>query len=76
MLTRYVTIGSLCQRHDSAMVARIIQCVRETLPRSSRLHTFGVKTNVLQVPGVGDALDFADSTAYEFRAWMQESRNT
>lgn len=76
VLTEYVAIGSLCRRHDTAAVARIIHRIREALPSSHGLHAFGVKTSVLQVPGVVDALDSADSTAYDFRTRMQESRST
>lgn len=76
ILTSYVALGSLCRRHDSAAVAQIIQRVREALASEHRLHAFGVKTSVLQVPGVLDALDSADSTAYDFRTRMQETQST
>jgi len=75
-LTRYVAIGTLCRRHDISTVARIVRTVRETLPGSYQLHAFGLKTSVLQVPGIVDALDSADSTAYDFRTRMQEDQST
>lgn len=76
VLTQCTAIGSLCGRHDAATVARIIHRVRDALPSKHRLHAFGVKTKVLKLPRVVQALDSADSAAYDFRTRMQDTRNT
>lgn len=75
VLTRYVAIGSLSNR-DAETVAQIIHNVRDALPSRHRIHTFGVKTDVLQLPRVVQALDSADSMAYDFRTRMQEPQQT
>lgn len=76
VLTQYVAIGSLCRRHDTDTVARIIHQVRDALPSRHRLHAFGVKTSVLRYPRIVEALDSADSTAYDFRTRMEESQSS
>lgn len=76
VLTPTVAIGSVCRRHETTTVSTIIHRIRDALGSRHDLHAFGVKTSVLRVPGVVDALDSADSTAYDFRARMQDAQST
>jgi queuine/archaeosine tRNA-ribosyltransferase len=76
LLTEYVAIGSICRRHQTKEVNKIIHTVRRELPQKYKLHAFGVKTRVLKSPQTMDALDSADSTAYDYRTRVEaESSN-
>jgi len=68
VLHDYVGIGTVCGREDTQEVANIIFAVRDALPSRCRLHAFGVKGDVLRYEEVVDALDSADSAAYDWKA--------
>lgn len=70
-LTDYVGIGSICREHDLERVHSIILTVRDALPARHKLHAFGVKLPVLERQGVLDALDSADSCAYDYGLMME-----
>lgn len=76
LLTEYVGIGSVCRRHQTTRISKIIHTVRRELPQKYKLHAFGVKTRVLKSPQTMDALDSADSTAYDYRTRMEEEHST
>lgn len=61
----YVSVGSVCARKDVKMAGNIIVNVRDTLPDRLKLHAFGVKGDVLQYEEVVEAIDSADSNAYD-----------
>lgn len=65
VLTDKLGIGSVCRRHAADDIADIILAVREQLPNRD-LHAFGVKTDVLKNRKVRNALDSADSQAYNY----------
>lgn len=66
VLTDYVGIGSVCRRNQDEDIKEIILRVREELPSSTNLHAFGVKKNILRFPEALEALNSADSMAYEY----------
>lgn len=66
-LTTHVAIGSLVGR-PADQVAAIVDGVRAGLWSTHTLHGLGVSRDVLAYPEVVDALDTADSCAYERRA--------
>lgn len=66
LLTDYVGIGSICRRGYDKEIAEIILTIRDELPSRCRLHAFGVKGSVLRFAEVVDALDSADSAAYDY----------
>lgn len=76
LLTEYVAIGSICRRYQTQQISKIIQLVRRELPSKYRLHGFGIKTQALKSPHVMEALDSADSSAYDYRTRMEEERST
>lgn len=61
----YISIGSVCARKNDKQVANIILRVREALPSRLKLHAFGVKKDVLRFVEVLEAVDSADSNAYD-----------
>lgn len=65
VLTDYVGIGSVCRRHAEDDIKDIVQAIHARIP-NRRLHAFGVKKSVLEIPGVVDALASADSLAYDW----------
>lgn len=65
LLTDTVGIGSVCRRHADADIRDVVLTVREAIP-DRRIHAFGVKRDVLSHPDVLDALDSADSLAYDW----------
>jgi|APHM01.1.fsa_nt_gi hypothetical protein len=68
VLTQYVGIGSVCRRHQSEQIKRIILSVADELPPQCELHAFGVKGSALEYPRVRAALSSADSQSFDFRA--------
>lgn len=65
LMTDYVGIGSVCRRNAAADIREIIVAMRQCLPRQ-KLHAFGVKKDVLGYRDVRQALDSADSLAYDW----------
>lgn len=61
-----VGIGSVCRRHAEMDIRDIIVAVSEEI--DAGLHGFGVKTSVLNIPGVASVLESADSLAYDMAA--------
>lgn len=67
-ITDYVGIGSVCRRGQAGHIRQVVLAVRDALPSSVDLHAFGVKSSVLRLPDVREALTSADSQSYEMRA--------
>lgn len=68
VLSDYTGIGSVCRRNGDAQIRKVVNAVRDALPRRYKIHAFGVKQHALQYPDVRKALESADSQAYEYRA--------
>lgn len=73
VLTDTVGIGSVCRRHQTARIQRIIRAIRDALPSRYDLHAFGVKRNILSDASVRDALASVDTTAWYFRNFEQNN---
>jgi hypothetical protein len=65
LLTDHVGIGSVCRRNAKADIREIIFTVADELP-NKKLHTFGVKNEILADSDIRDALHSADTTAWYF----------
>jgi hypothetical protein len=65
LLTDYLGIGSVCRRNAGDEITQIVTAIREQLP-NRKLHAFGVKTSVLKNRRALNALDSADSLAYDY----------
>ena len=66
LLTRRIGIGSICRRHQTRKIRKIINEICEELPSKYELHAFGVKFDVLKYKDVWDALESADSLAFRY----------
>ena len=62
-----VGIGSVCRRGQDREIADIILAIRDELDDKTHLHAFGVKGSVLRFKEVCEALDSADSGAYDYK---------
>jgi len=62
---RHVGVGSVCRRNAEHEIHRILKAIRRQLP-DAHLHAFGVKTTVLNVTGVPELINSADSLAYSY----------
>lgn len=61
-------IGSVCRRGKTEQVAEVIRTVTDALPTGANVHAFGVKKEVLGVPGIPERLDSVDSSAWYYRS--------
>lgn len=68
LISDYMAIGSVCRRHQDHKIKRVINNIRNNLPRSTRLHGFGVKISVLKDKSIWDALWSVDSGAWDYAA--------
>lgn len=75
LLTDYVAIGSVCRRNQDHEIRKIIKQISKRIG-SRKLHAFGVKSNVLRFPDVIEALDSADSNAFDYSSRYSENTVT
>jgi len=64
-LIDYMGIGSVCRRHSTKDILKIIRTLRKSLPKRIKLHAFGVKTEVLKHRIIDD-LYSSDSMAWSY----------
>lgn len=63
MIMPYMGIGSVCRRGDTNQILKVIKTVSKQLP-NTKLHGFGVKTDILSNPLPHMVLDSVDSQAW------------
>lgn len=73
LITENVGIGSICRRGEDQQIREIILEIEGELPDRCKIHAFGVKSNVLRFSDVCEALDSADSQAFDMRSRYTES---
>lgn len=73
-LTEYVGIGSVCRPNAADEIRTIVTTVRDELPSRCKFHGFGLKTSVLQFTAVVEALDSADSMAYQYQTQIESAK--
>lgn len=66
LLSNYMAVGSLCIRKSIKNVKKVISALREALPRSVKLHGFGLKIDSFKHRYVFDNLYSSDSMAWLF----------
>jgi len=76
LIKDYMAIGSLCRRHATKQIARIILTLHSELPRRVKLHAFGTKISVLSNPAVFDSLFSVDSGAFDYAARWKKLRKS
>ncbi len=65
LILPYMGIGSICRRNATEQIIAIIEAVKKELPYT-KLHGFGIKTEVLQDKRVHHWLHSGDSMAWSF----------
>lgn len=65
LITSKMGIGSVCRRKSKIQILKILQAVKQELP-NTKLHGFGIKTDILKEPLVYECLDSCDSMAWSF----------
>ncbi len=65
LITAKMGIGSVCRRTSKSQILKILQAVKQELP-NTKLHGFGVKTDILKEPLVYEFLESCDSMAWSF----------
>ena len=79
LLTEHLGIGSICRRGQSREIARIVRAVYNNVPRTVKLHGFGIKTSVLAQTDAKFYLYSADSQSWDYEArygaWLNGKYN-
>lgn len=75
LLTGYIGIGSVCRRGQQQQIRTILLTLREIIDDDQKIHAFGVKSSVLKFPEVVEAVDSADSLAYDLRTRYEDGNN-
>jgi hypothetical protein len=65
LITSKMGVGSVCRRNSKSQILEILQAVKQELP-NTKLHGFGIKTDILKEPLVYKYLDSCDSMAWSF----------
>ncbi len=65
LITEKMGVGSVCRRNSKKDIIEILQAVKQELP-NTKLHGFGVKTDILKERIIYDYLDSCDSMAWSF----------
>jgi len=58
-------VGSVCRRNSKTKILEILRAVKQELP-NTKLHGFGIKTDILKEPMIYECLDSCDSMAWSF----------
>jgi hypothetical protein len=67
VLTDIVGVGSVCRRNATEDILEILHRVNDALPQSTKMHAFGVKTDVLR-EDIPPKLVSVDTHSYDYRA--------
>ena len=79
LLTEHLGIGSICRRGQSREIARIVRAIYNNVPRTVKLHGFGIKKSVLAQTDARFYLYSADSQSWDYEArygaWLNGKYN-
>ena len=79
LLTEHLGIGSICRRGQSREIARIVRAIYNNVPRTVKLHGFGIKISVLAQTDARFYLYSADSQSWDYEArygaWLNGKYN-
>jgi len=65
LITSIMGVGSICRRNSEYQIIKILEAIKQELP-NTKLHGFGIKTDILKIPIVYKYLNSCDSMAWSF----------
>lgn len=74
LMSNYMAIGSVCRRTEVRNIRKIIITIRDAIPKSTKLHGFGIKLTAVKDLAIYNALYSVDSGAWDYQARWKKYR--
>ncbi len=73
LITPIMGIGSICRRNSINQILNIIKAIKKEVPKT-KLHGFGIKTQILNMPSVYNDLYSCDSMSWSLSGRNQKTK--